>query len=103
MKAIAYQKPNPYDILWVNNVRDIMGPYLILWPIPMYSPPMKGQGLYFPEYLPLKSAEQGVFMRDNNAFFKRERKDLFDINKEFKSDVGQYLAKSTDKYSGFQY
>ena len=80
-----------------------MGPYLILWPIPMYSPPMKGQGLYFPEYSALKPAEQGVLMRDNNAFFKREKRDLFDAKKEFESNVDEYLTKSTDKYSGFKY
>ena len=80
-----------------------MGPYLILWPIPMYSPPMKGQGLYFPEYSAIKPAEQGVLMRDNNAFFKREKRDLFDAKKEFESNVDEYLRKSSDKYSGFKY
>jgi hypothetical protein len=49
----------------------------------MYSPQMKGQGLYYPEYTPLKPADQGVFMRDNNAFFKREKKEFFDPKKEF--------------------
>jgi hypothetical protein len=87
MKREVFTKPNPYDMLWPNNIRDIMGPYLILWPLPMYSPEMRGQGLYYPEYQVLKPTEQGILMRDNNAFFKREKKELFNPYKEFAGDT----------------
>ena len=36
------EMPNRYDVLWPNNIRYIMGPYLILWPIPFYAPEMEG-------------------------------------------------------------
>ena len=42
--------PNAYDMLWLNNFKQVMGPHFWTWPFP-WSPEMKGQGL-----LPLKSS-----------------------------------------------
>lgn len=78
VKNSAFTKPNPYDMLWINNIRDVMGPHLILWPIPFYAPEMKGQGLYFPEIPAFKPNEQGVFSRDNNGVLKRDKKIMYD-------------------------
>lgn len=40
--------PNKYDILWSENMKQVLGPSIILWPLPFYTPEMKGWGFYYP-------------------------------------------------------
>lgn len=56
--------PNQYDLLWPENVKQVMGAYILLWPIPFYNPEMKGWGFYYP-YIPVLDQQTvGCFQLD---------------------------------------
>lgn len=44
----ARAMPNDYDMLWLPNIKQVMGPNLLLWLVP-FAPEMRGEGLYFPK------------------------------------------------------
>ena len=40
--------PNEYDMLWLPNLKQVLGPSLWMWPFP-FAPELKGEGLSFPK------------------------------------------------------
>lgn len=40
-------QPNEYDMLWLQNMKQVMGTSLWMWPFP-FQQEMSGKGLYFP-------------------------------------------------------
>ena len=59
-KADDLSKPNPYDILWPNNLRQVFGSTMLLWWIPFYQPEMKGHGFYYPSIPRVTSQDIGI-------------------------------------------
>lgn len=43
---LEYQ-PNEYDMLWLQNMKQVMGSSLWMWPFP-FAQEMRGKGLFFP-------------------------------------------------------
>ena len=58
------RSPNQYDMLWPNNLTQVLGPYMALWWWPLYSPDMKGKGLYFPKLPEVRQSDMGILQRD---------------------------------------
>jgi hypothetical protein len=57
--------PNPYDMLWLPNMRQVLGPRLWMWPLPVQIE-MKGKGFYFPRIPEITSAEISQLDGTNN-------------------------------------
>ena len=43
----AEQTPNDYDMFWLQNMKQVLGSELWMWPFP-FAQEMQGQGLYYP-------------------------------------------------------
>ena len=53
-------KVNPYDMLWPNNMAQVMGSNFLMWPIPFWQPEMAGWGMYFPKLPALSPQDVGL-------------------------------------------
>jgi len=40
--------PNEYDMLWLPNFKQVLGPSIWMWPFP-HTPKLNGEGLTFPK------------------------------------------------------
>ena len=65
-KSHALFLPNVYDVLWPNNLRQVLGSNILLWGVPFYQPEMKGRGFYFPRIPEVTSQDIGILQRDGN-------------------------------------
>ena len=41
------QHPNDYDMFWLQNMKQVLGSELYMWPFP-FAQEMRGQGFHFP-------------------------------------------------------
>lgn len=48
--------PNEYDMLWLPNMKQVLGPSLWMWPFP-FAPDIKGEGLFFPRLPDVSSTD----------------------------------------------
>ena len=64
LKSNQKYKPNPYDVLWPNNLRAIFGHTMLVWWIPFYQPEMKGRGYFFPSVPKVTCQDIGILQRD---------------------------------------
>jgi hypothetical protein len=39
--------PNEYDMMWLNNLKQVLGPSMYMWPFP-FAPDIEGEGLFYP-------------------------------------------------------
>mmetsp|Transcript_7213 Transcript_7213/g.12182 ORF Transcript_7213/g.12182 Transcript_7213/m.12182 type:complete len:115 (-) Transcript_7213:549-893(-) len=97
-------KPNQYDVLWPNNMKQVMGESVLTWWIPFYQPEMKGWGFYFPQLPKVYSpgSEVGILQKDGKISKKEIQYD-FDLKDQFESDPMDYIRKAEKKYAGFTF
>ena len=98
--SMQVAKPNPYDLLWPNNLRQVMGSSMLTWPIPFYQPEMKGRGFYYPKIPEVRQEDIGIFNRDGN---QAKKKGIFDIKDQFESSPEDYIKKAKKKYQGYRF
>ena len=85
-------EPNAYDMLWFNNMKQVMGSKLWMWPFP-FAPELKGQGLFFPTIPDV--SESDMLMRSGG----RQDSQGF-VESDFDIDPQSYIDKAVDKYAG---
>ena len=85
-------EPNPYDMLWLQNMKQILGSKLWMWPFP-FAPEMKGNGLFFPKVPDVPEADAVQLQKSRMTESARTVND-FDI------DVQDYVDKAVNKYAG---
>ena len=87
--------PNQYDMLWLTNLKQVMGSRIWMWPLPFINEEMKGQGFFFPKIPEITMADMNLIIKDtdkgqNSAFAQND----------FDSDPKEYIKKAVSKYSG---
>lgn len=70
--------PNPFDVLWPNNLKQVFGPTIILWGVPFYQPEMAGQGFYFPKLPKIETKDWGILQRDGQTPKKQRNYNALD-------------------------
>jgi hypothetical protein len=78
--------PNEYDMLWLPNMKQVLGPSLWMWPFP-FAPDIKGEGLFFPRLPDVSSTD----LKSNEQAYKKE---------DFEMDTDDYVKKALKKYGG---
>lgn len=78
--------PNEYDMLWLPNMKQVLGPSLWMWPLP-FAPDIKGEGFFFPRLPDVSSTD---LKTNEQAYTKND----FEMNTE------EYIKKAMKKYGG---
>ena len=73
-------KPNKYDVLWPNNIEQVLGPNVLLWWLPLYQPDMKGKGLFFPQLPRISSPGTDLGIMQKDGKIKNKDGTLADID-----------------------
>jgi hypothetical protein len=87
--------PNEYDMLWLANMRQVLGPRMWMWPLPLVGDEMKGQGYFYPKIPEITMADMNILLKDTS----RVHNTSFTVN-DFESDPKEYIKKAVEKYSG---
>ena len=91
------EHPNEYDMLWLQNMKQVLGPHFWLWGIP-FSTEMKGQGLFYPRVPEVTESD----IRN----FKQTQGEMSSLRGEggkpsdFDIDPQDYINKAVKKYAG---
>lgn len=81
-------------------MKQVLGPSIILWPLPFYTPEMKGWGFYYPHIPDINQQHVGIMQLDA----KLPKKDrLYDLKDQYKTDTNEYGVKADRKYLGFTF
>jgi hypothetical protein len=86
--------PNEYDMMWLANLRQVLGNRMLFWLIPT-DVEMKGQGFYFPKIPEINASDLNILLKDTT----RVHNTSFTIN-DFEHDPRDYVNKAVTKYSG---
>eukprot|EP00347_Sterkiella_histriomuscorum_P021121 403335173 len=90
----GYSYPNEYDMIWLQNMKQVLGPKMWMWLLPI-SYEMEGNGFYFPKIPEISMQDLNLLLKD----VSRVHNTSFVVN-EFESDPRDYIQKAVDKYSG---
>ena len=86
-------EPNEYDMLWLQNMKQVLGNNLWMWPFP-FAPEMKGQGLFFPRVPDVAESDLNTLMKNRPGAAQGYAESDFDV------DPQSYIDKAIDKYAG---
>jgi len=87
--------PNEYDMLWLPNMRQVLGKHMWQWLIPGIGEEMKGQGFFFPKIPEITMADMNLILKDTD----KGQSSSFTPN-DFDSDPKEYIKKAVTKYGG---
>lgn len=92
-------RPNQYDLLWLNNLKEVFGDTLLAWPFPFAR--VKGNGFFFKQLLEPEQEvgdEVGETRTARHLLGDSERK----VRRgDFEMDPRDYVAKARAKYAGY--
>lgn len=89
--------PNEYDMLWLTNMKQVMGSKMWMWPLPFVNEEMKGQGYFYPKIPDVNMSDMNNILKES----ARAENDDFDFdNNEFDIDPKLYITKALNKYGG---
>ena len=86
--------PNEYDMLWLENTKQVLGRKVYLWLLPIGTE-MKGKGFYYPEVPEISIQDMNILLKDSSKVHGTS----FALN-DFDSDPSEYIRKAMQKYSG---
>lgn len=86
--------PNEYDMLWLPNMRQVLGKKMWQWLIPGIGEEMKGQGYFFPKIPEITMADMHLILKDTDKSHTPSAPNDFD------SDSKAYIKKAVQKYGG---
>ncbi|CDW90386.1 probable s-acyltransferase at3g09320-like [Stylonychia lemnae] len=96
-KSQAMCRPNEYDMIWLPNIKQVLGPHMWMWLLPI-SYEMKGKGFYYPKVPEITMSDLNILLKD----VSRVHGTSFTIN-DFESDPKEYIQKAIQKYSGSKF
>ncbi len=77
--------PNEYDMFWLNNLKQVLGPSLWMWPFP-FVPDIKGEGLFYPR---VPNVQTSQLQQSERGYTKED----FEISSD------EYIRKAVAKHS----
>ena len=87
--------PNEYDMLWLPNMRQVLGKRMWQWLIPGVGEEMKGQGFFFPKIPEVTIADMNLVVKDT------DKNQMSSISpNDFDCDPKEYIKKAVEKYGG---
>lgn len=89
--------PNDYDMFWLQNVKQVLGSQLWMWPFP-FNQEMRGQGLYFPRVPEVTPSQIRALTETEAGTFRPGSRGYSGANGE--TDPNQYIEKAVKKYAG---
>ena len=78
--------PNEYDMFWLNNLKQVLGPSIWMWPFP-FAPDIQGEGLFFPR---IPDVGTSHLQQSERGYIKED----FEIGAE------EYIRKAIQKTAG---
>jgi len=90
--------PNEFDMGWLPNMKQVLGPHLWFWFVPL-SVEMKGQGFFYPRIPDVASTDINTLMKDSKKLVMNSTSQAYSSN-DFESDPKAYIKKAISKYSG---
>lgn len=93
------QQPNEHDMLWLQNMRQVLGSQLWMWPFP-FSQEMRGKGLFFPRIPEVTSAHIRAMTESGDGGGQSNRGSHRNGANDFESDPQAYIDKAVKKYAG---
>ena len=86
-------EPNEYDMLWLQNMKQILGNKLWMWPFP-FAQEMKGNGMFFPRIPDVPESDAITLLKN------RTGASAGPPESDFLTDPQSYIDKAVDKYAG---
>jgi len=84
-KANQIGRPNEYDMIWLPNLKQVLGPHMWMWFLPI-TVEMKGKGFYYPRIPEITMSDLNILLKD----VSRVHGTSFTIN-DFETDPREYI------------
>lgn len=90
--------PNEHDMLWLQNMKQVLGNQLWMWPFP-FAQEMRGKGLFFPRIPDVSDSDVRAFNAREGRVAAAETRRGYS-GTDFDSDPQEYIDKAVKKYAG---